>query len=88
MAPHDHRLLVTDEGGIPGRVVLFDLEKGEEAGDCRPGRVNGEKEPPGRNPYRVCHHPVFSRDGRRILANAIAPGEECAQPVEIELEGD
>ncbi|WP_214628490.1 hypothetical protein [Paenibacillus agaridevorans] len=34
-------------------------------------RVLGDTEAPGRNRYRVCHHPVFSRDGGKLLVNTL-----------------
>ena len=32
---------------------------------------------PGRNPLRVCHHPVFHPDGRRVLANMLVNAFEA-----------
>ena len=36
----------------------------------------------GRNEFRVCHHPVFSPDGRRVLFNVLE--DELSYLVEIE----
>ncbi|MBN2712258.1 MAG: hypothetical protein JXR97_07445 [Planctomycetes bacterium] len=71
ICPADHNLIVTDEGGIPGRVVFIDARDDTVVAETSPGRVYGDKEPGGRNPYRVCHHPVFSDDGRTVLVNTI-----------------
>lgn len=76
ISPADYQLLVTDECFIPGRVVFLDLTDDTEVGSYTLPRVNGDQEPQGRNPYRVCHHPVFRPDGKKILAN-ILPGENA-----------
>jgi hypothetical protein len=31
----------------------------------------GDNIPAGRNRYRVCLHPVFSRDGKKIIVNSL-----------------
>lgn len=71
VSPANGRLVVTDESRIPGRVVFFDAATGRELAACSPGRVFGESEQSGRNPYRVCHHPVFSPDGKTVLVNTL-----------------
>lgn len=73
ISPADHNLLVTDESTNPGRVLLIDLREDRVLRSFSLPRVFGEKEPPGRNPFRVCHHPVFSPDGSRLLVNVL-PG--------------
>ncbi|MDF2921731.1 MAG: hypothetical protein K0R57_645 [Paenibacillaceae bacterium] len=77
ISPADHNLLVTDESTMPGRVLLIDLREDRVIRSLSLPRVYGAKEPPGRNPFRVCHHPVFSRDGERLLIN-ILPGRHAA----------
>jgi hypothetical protein len=74
--PVEHELYVTDRSRIPGVVELIDGRSGEVVRSWDLPRVNGPTEPPGRNPLRVCHHPVFSQDGSRILAN-ILPGRHA-----------
>ncbi|MDF2924617.1 MAG: hypothetical protein K0R57_3531 [Paenibacillaceae bacterium] len=77
ISPSDHHLLATDEGSVPSRVMLIDLREDRVIRSFTLPRVNGAVEPPGRNPLRVCHHPVFSRDGSRLLMN-ILPGRHAA----------
>lgn len=70
--PSEHELYLTDDTrGNPGRVELIDGRSGHTVRSWELPRVHGESEPPGRNPYRVCHHPVFNDDGTRILANIL-----------------
>jgi hypothetical protein len=71
VCPTDHNLLVTDTCNVPGSVDFVDLKQDRIIERVSPGRVYGEKIPPGRNPFRVCHHPVFSPDGKRVLCNAM-----------------
>ena len=74
--PTEHELYLTDTGTNPGRVELIDGTDGEVIRSWELPRVNGETEPAGRNPFRVCNHPVFNPDGTRILAN-ILPGRNA-----------
>lgn len=74
--PVEHELYLTDASRIPGLVELIDGRTGEAIRTWELPRVNGTSEPPGRNPYRVCHHPVFSPDGTKILANVL-PGRHA-----------
>jgi hypothetical protein len=83
-SPADPDLVVTDEpvpGG--GAVVFLSKSTGREVGRILLPKFLGEHEPPGRNPGRICHHPVFNRDGTRVLCNSL-PGRH-AQLVEIKL---
>ncbi len=84
--PANPHLVVTDESSIPGRVVFIDTRTDTEIASCSPGRVFGPTEPPGRNPFRVCHHPVFSSDGRQVLVNTMNAGghEPLAQAALID----
>ena len=59
---------------LPGRVVFIDLTTDTEICSYVLPRVNGTVEPAGRNPLRVCHHPVWSSDGKKVLVNTL-PGE-------------
>ena len=71
ICPAEHNLLVTDEGGIPGRIVFIDIENDVEVAHFSPGRVYGKTEPRGRSPQRICHHPIFSTDGTHVLYNTL-----------------
>jgi hypothetical protein len=83
VCPTDYDLAVTDTGGQPGQVVLIDVRRDHIVEAISLPRVNGDREPAGRNRYRVCHHPVFSRDGKRLLVNTL-PGRD-AELVELQL---
>ena len=77
ISPVDYNLLVTDETNrSPGRVVFIDLTTDTEVGSYVLPRRIGETEPAGRNPFRVCHHPVFNQDGTKVLCNTL-PGKNA-----------
>ena len=71
ISPIDYNLLVTDEATAPGRVVFIDLETDTEVGDYILPRTFGDKIPAGRNPQKICHHPIFSPDGKKIVVNVL-----------------
>ncbi|THF82124.1 TolB-like translocation protein [Cohnella fermenti] len=77
ISPADYNLLVTDTGGIPGEVLFIDVRTDEVLRSVKLPRVLGASEPPGRNRYRVCHHPVFSADGSKLIVNTL-PGDHAA----------
>jgi hypothetical protein len=78
VSPTDPNLVVTDlHGEAPGRVAFLDLHSDRVVAEWPLPRIAGESETPGRNPLRVCHHPVFHPDGRRVLANALPGREAC-----------
>jgi hypothetical protein len=83
-SPTDSDLIVTDEH-IPGKgaVVFLSKKNGTEVGRVELPKYIGASEPPGRNPNRICHHPVFNRSGDRVLCNSL-PGREAVM-VEIEV---
>jgi hypothetical protein len=75
--PVDHDLYLTDDGRRnPGFIELIEGRTGKTVRRWGLPRVYGDTEPSGRNPYRVCHHPVFDREGRTILANVL-PGRDA-----------
>jgi len=76
ICPTDYNLAVTDEGTSPGRVVFIDLTTDTETGSYTLPRTYGDPIPPGRNPFRVCHHPVFTADGSKVLVNTL-PGRNA-----------
>lgn len=68
--PTDPDLIVTDEGTPTGGAVLFlSRRTGKEVGRVKLWKFVGSSEPPGRNPQRVCHHPVFHPSGDRVICN-------------------
>jgi len=73
-SPADPDLLVTDEGGPDGHgsVVFISRKTGEVAEKISLPKYAGEKEASGRNPMRVCHHPVFNSSGDRLLVNTLS----------------
>lgn len=76
VSPADPHLVATDEGGAPlGRVLLIDTRSDTVVAEARPPR-SVTPVPPGRNPFRVCHHPAWDRDGRRLLINTL-PGDDA-----------
>ncbi len=83
ISPADYNLLVTDTGGQPGSVDFIDRRKDTIVKSYHLPRVYGEREPFGRNPYRVCHHPVFSGDGRKVLVNTLPHRHGVLQEIEV-----
>ena len=76
-SPRDEDLLVTDEGGAEhGNVVFISRKSGEILERVPLPKFLGEREAPGRNPLRVCHHPVFNHSGDRLLCNSL-PGRHA-----------
>lgn len=73
ISPVNYDLLVTDTGGQPGEVLFIDVKTDRVIKNYYLPRVYGDMEPKGRNQFRVCHHPVFSRDGSKVLINTL-PG--------------
>ena len=72
--PLDPNLIVTDEGTPTGGAVVFiDRRDGRTVARHELPKFIGDSEPPGRNPLRICHHPVFNRRGDRVLCNML-PG--------------
>lgn len=66
--PANPFIALTDTGTEPGEVLLLDLREDRVLWSTRQARTWGEQTP-GRNPNRVCHHPVFARDGRSVYFN-------------------
>lgn len=72
ISPVDHNLAVTDETGTnPGRVIFIDTRRDEVVKAVELPREYGDTIPRGRNRFRVCHHPVFAADGRKVLVNTL-----------------
>jgi hypothetical protein len=84
ISPADPNLLVTDTSSIPGLVEFIDLRTDQHRRILRLPRVNGDVEPSGRNPFRVCHHPVFSRDGKYLLVNTLPGALAIVGVIEME----
>lgn len=77
VSPLDPDLIVTDEGTPTGGAVLFlSRRTGREVARVSLPKFIGESEPPGRNPHRICHHPVFNHRGDRVLCNTL-PGRHA-----------
>ena len=71
ISPTDYNLLVTDEFTAPDRVVFIDLATDTEVGAYTLPRTFGDKIPMGRNPQKICHHPIFRKDGKKIIVNIL-----------------
>lgn len=84
VSPADPDILVTDEVTEKGgAVVFFSRNNGEEIERVELPKFHGDAEPAGRNPHRICHHPVFNHDGTKVLCNSLAG--EHASLVELEV---
>lgn len=80
----DHNLLVTDN--YAGAIEFWNLRENRcIASELFPNRIPG-KENSGslRNETRVCHHPVFSRDGKSVSFNML--DEKYAYLLKIKTE--
>ncbi len=65
---------VTDSSGT-GNVEFWDLKNDRLlASSCFPHAVSGEAFGVLRNEFRICHHPVFSRDGKSLFINILENG--------------
>jgi hypothetical protein len=77
VSPSDGNLIVTDEGTATGGAVVFiSRETGREIRRVDLPKFIGSREAAGRNALRICHHPVFRGDGRRVLCNTL-PGKNA-----------
>ncbi|MDF3130437.1 hypothetical protein P0Y35_14615 [Kiritimatiellaeota bacterium B1221] len=85
VSPRDPDLIVTDENtGDAGAVVFLSKATGLEIDRVALPKFIGGKEPGGRNPLRVCHHPVFNAAGDKVLCNSL-PADGFARMVEIQV---
>jgi hypothetical protein len=77
VSPANRDLVVTDEINEKGGAVVFlSSSQNREVGRVQLPKFIGDKELGGRNPLRVCHHPVFNLTGDRVLVNTL-PGPEA-----------
>lgn len=84
VCPANPDLIVTDEQTDDGGAVVFiDRSSGRILERVHLPKYIGDREPGGRNPLRVCHHPVFNHSGDRLLCNSL-PGR-LATLVELEV---
>lgn len=70
VCPSNDDLIVTDELASTegcGNVVFLSRKTGECLCVVPMAKYRGATYPLGRSPDRVCHHPVFSPDGERVL---------------------
>lgn len=72
VSPSNSDLIVTDEGGAKhGNIVFISKSSGKVVHREPMPKFRGHTEPDGRNPMRVCHHPVFNQRGDTILCNSL-----------------
>ena len=72
VSPSNSDLIITDEGGERnGNIVFISKSKGIVIHREPMPKFLGDSEPDGRNPMRVCHHPVFNGNGDTILCNSL-----------------
>jgi Tol biopolymer transport system component len=81
-SPKDNNIIVTDEFSTAS-IVFFDKKTGKKLDRIKSNNRYGNNIPLGRNRYRVCHHPVFNRDGTKILFNTM--DGKYAKPMEVEI---
>lgn len=89
VCPTDYSLIASDDrievnGKKTGRVVLINAENGKIEEQYFIENRNDSIESGIRNEHWVCHHPVFSQDGKKLLVNSIE--KENAQLLEINLQ--
>ncbi len=72
ISPADYNTMVTDDYLPVSNVNFYDLKSGGIKQTINIPRINTEKEMPGRNRYRICTHPVFSDDGKKLLVNCLS----------------
>jgi hypothetical protein len=72
VSPSNPDLIVTDEGGPKhGNIVFISKSSGKVIHREQLPKFRGPAEPDGRNPMRVCHHPVFNKEGDTVLCNSL-----------------
>ena len=72
ISPSNPDLIVTDEGGPKhGNIVFISKSSGKVIHREPMPKFRDLAEPDGRNPMRVCHHPVFNREGDMVLCNSL-----------------
>ena len=82
VCPADHNIAVTDTGAET--VDFWDLERNEIIdSQYFPATQPGKPRSGLRNETRVCHHPVFSRDGSHVLFNAF--DGDLSRLIEVEV---
>ncbi|WP_168119964.1 hypothetical protein [Paenibacillus sp. HB172176] len=84
VSPANANLLVTDDYGIPGEISFIDKSSGEILRQLHLPRTLGDVERRGRNRYRVCLHPTFSRDGSKLLVNTLDGKDAVACEIDVE----
>lgn len=82
ISPADPMLAVTDS--YDGTIEFWDIGHNRRIDEAFfPNRVPGKEAfGNGRNEFRVCHHPVFSPDGRRAIFNVLEEGLSYLAEVE------
>jgi len=83
VSPADPLLAVTDT--CDGMIEFWDLERNRIVDAAHFANVVPGKEALRglRNEFRVCHHPVFSRDGKRVLFNVLENGLSHLTEIEV-----
>lgn len=84
ICPTNYNLLATDDtryinNGFEtslGQVLLYDLTTGKPVRTLEIPQKNIIPQRGGRNPHRICHHPVFTNDGKKLFFNVL-PGKNA-----------
>lgn len=78
VSPTNPDLIVTDEGGPKhGNIVFISRSTGKVIHREPMAKFLGDSEPEGRNPMRVCHHPIFNEEGDTVLCNSLPSKNAC-----------
>ena len=67
VSPVNYNLLVTDS---LDELIFWDIAN-DECIESRSFSASNRKNVAGRNEFRICHHPVFTADGQKVLFNVL-----------------
>lgn len=81
--PYNYKMAVTDTYEKKGRVQILNLSENIIDDEYRVQRCNCDEEPRGRNPHRVCNHPVFIGEGNKLLVNCLEDRNAYVKIIEI-----
>ncbi len=88
VCPTDYDLIASDDrievnGKKTGRVVLICAQTGKIEQEYFIENRNNNEETSIRNEHWVCHHPVFDRDGKRLLVNSLSGRNACLLEIKL-----
>jgi Tol biopolymer transport system component len=86
VSPIDWHLVVTDSYGEVGELCLIDIRNDTIIRRISLPRTYRDNAPKGRNEFWVDLHPIFSRDGKKILVNTMKG--ECSVLIELDVDAE